>query len=67
MPPFQSTDITTLVDRNNTRVCYNISVFPINDVEPLTWLTDVLARILDHKANKLDELLPQNWISASNK
>lgn len=33
----------------------------INDVEPLSWLTDVLNRIPDHKANKLSELLPQNW------
>lgn len=33
----------------------------INDVEPLAWLTDVLNRISEHKANKLYELLPQNW------
>jgi len=33
----------------------------INQVEPLAWLTDVLTRIPEHKANKLDELLPQNW------
>jgi len=32
-----------------------------NDVEPLQWLTDVLNRIQEHKANKLLELLPQNW------
>ena len=32
-----------------------------NKVEPLTWLTDVLNRISEHKANKLNELLPQNW------
>lgn len=33
----------------------------INDVEPLAWLTNVLERIPEHKANKLAELLPQNW------
>ena len=33
----------------------------INDVEPMAWLTDVLNRIPEHKANKLSELLPQNW------
>lgn len=33
----------------------------INDVEPLAWLTDVLNRIPDYKATKLQELLPQNW------
>ena len=32
----------------------------INNVEPLAWLTDVLNRIPDHKANKLIKLLPQN-------
>lgn len=32
----------------------------INNVEPLAWLTDVLNRIPEHKANKLSELLPQN-------
>ncbi len=33
----------------------------INNTEPLAWLTDVLDRISDHKANRLYELLPQNW------
>ena len=33
----------------------------INEVEPYAWLTDVLHRIPDHKANQLEELLPQNW------
>lgn len=32
-----------------------------NDVEPFAWLKDVIARIPDHKANRLMELLPQNW------
>jgi len=31
----------------------------INDAEPFAWLTDVLNRIPEHKANKLSELLPQ--------
>lgn len=33
----------------------------INQIEPLAWLTDVLNRITEHKANKLFELLPQNY------
>jgi transposase len=37
----------------------------INNVEPLAWLTDVLNRISEHKANKLHELLPQNWKNTS--
>jgi transposase len=30
----------------------------INNVEPLSWLKDVLQRIQDHSIQKLDELLP---------
>jgi len=37
----------------------------INNIEPLSWLTDVLSRISEHKANKLSELLPQNWVEYS--
>lgn len=33
----------------------------LNDVDPKAWLADVLARIGDHKATRLDELLPWNW------
>lgn len=33
----------------------------LNDVDPQTWLADVLARINDHAALRLDELLPWNW------
>jgi hypothetical protein len=29
-------------------------------VEPMQWLSEVLSRIADHKANKLYELLPGN-------
>jgi transposase len=32
-----------------------------NNINPFEWLKDVLGRIATHKANKLDELLPQNW------
>ena len=33
----------------------------LNDVDPQAWLADVLRRIADHPASKLDELLPWNW------
>ena len=33
----------------------------LNDVDPRAWLADVLARIADHPASKLHELLPWNW------
>jgi hypothetical protein len=33
----------------------------LNDVDPRAWLADVLARIADHPACRLDEPLPWNW------
>jgi transposase len=36
----------------------------MNNINPQEWLTDILERIPDHKANKLDELLPNNWTSS---
>jgi transposase len=33
----------------------------MNDVDPQAWLADILARIADHPANRLDEFLPWNW------
>jgi transposase len=33
----------------------------LNEVDPRAWLADVLARIADHPALRLDELLPWHW------
>ena len=33
----------------------------LNDIDPRAWLADVLARIADHPASRLDELLPWHW------
>jgi transposase len=38
-----------------------IQTAKLNDVDPQAWLADILARIADHPATKLDELLPWNW------
>lgn len=35
-----------------------IETAKLNDVDPLAWLADKLARLQDHPANRLDELLP---------
>jgi transposase len=39
----------------------------LNDVDPRAWLADVLARIADHPASRLHELLPWNWKLAREK
>ncbi len=38
-----------------------ITTAKMNDVDPQAWLADILARIADHPANKLEELMPWNW------
>ena len=37
----------------------------LNDVNPQAWLADVLGRIADHPAHRIDELLPWNWRSTA--
>jgi transposase len=51
-------------DRGGERAAFLYSLIAtarINDVDPQTWLADVLARIASHPAQKLHELAPWNW------
>jgi hypothetical protein len=43
-----------------------ITTAKLNDVDPQAWLADVLARIADHPAHRLHELLPWHWRSEAN-
>ena len=38
-----------------------IATAKLNGVDPRAWLAHVLARIADHPASRLDELLPWHW------
>ena len=38
-----------------------IETAKLNDVDPQAWLADVLARLPDHPAKRINELLPWNW------
>ena len=38
-----------------------IATAKLNDIDPQRWLADVLARLPDHPAKHLRELLPWNW------
>jgi transposase len=38
-----------------------IETCKLNDVDPQAWLADILARLPDHPARRIDELLPWNW------
>jgi transposase len=51
-------------DRGGERAALMYSLIvtaKMNDIDPQAWLADVLARIADHPASRLDELLPWNW------
>jgi hypothetical protein len=39
-----------------------IQTAKVNGIDPQAWLADVLARIADQSMQKLDELLPWNWV-----
>jgi Transposase and inactivated derivatives len=46
-----------------TAVIYSLlGTCKIWGVNPTLWLTDVLSRIQDHSAQRLDELLPDRWV-----
>jgi transposase len=38
-----------------------IETAKLNDIDPHAWLADVLARLPDHPARRIAELLPWNW------
>ena len=38
-----------------------IETAKLNDIDPQAWLADVLARLPDHPAKRIDQLLPWNW------
>jgi hypothetical protein len=44
-----------------------IATAKLNDVDPLAWLADVLDRIADTPASRLDDQLPWNWAAARKK
>jgi transposase len=39
-----------------------INTAKLNDIDPQAWLADILARLPDHPARRIDELLPWNWM-----
>ena len=38
-----------------------IETAKLNGIDPQAWLTDVHGRIVDHKINRIDKLLPCNY------
>jgi transposase len=51
-------------DRGGDRAALMYSLIvtaKMNDIDPQAWLADVLTRIAEHPAHRLDELLPWNW------
>jgi len=40
-----------------------IETAKLNDIDPQAWLADILARLPDHPAKRIAELLPWHWRS----
>jgi transposase len=38
-----------------------IETCKLNGIDPRAWLADVLSRLPDYPASRIDELLPWNW------
>jgi hypothetical protein len=51
--------------RNIAKFCTFFPTCKALDINPSKWLIDVIDRISEHKANKLSELLPQNWVKSN--
>ena len=49
--------------RTLARAMTIIETAKMNGLDPQAYLADILARIHDHKINRLDDLLPWNWAS----
>ena len=48
--------------RHRTAALYTlIETAKLNRIDPQAWLADVLARLPDHPARRIDDLLPWNW------
>jgi len=51
-------------DRGGERAAFMYSLIvsaKMNHIDPQAWLADVLARIAEQTANRVDDLLPWNW------
>jgi transposase len=51
-------------DRGGQRAAFMYSLIvtaKMNDVDPQAWLADVLARIAEHPAQRIDDLMPWTW------
>ncbi len=68
---------TVAVGRNNWTFCGSeaggawaatfyglLGTCKLQRISPLTWLRDVLERIREHPADRIDELTPRNWAAA---
>ncbi len=42
-----------------------IETCKLNKVDAEAWLADVLARLADHPMQRIDDLMPWNWMAAA--
>ena len=66
MPPYvgrthASRRLIAHLPKQNSCTAEAIHTCKLNDVDPRVWLADVLMRLPDHPAKRIQELLPWNW------
>jgi hypothetical protein len=60
-PHHQGVDILADIFLRAAAIYTLIATAKLNDIDPQAWLADVLARLPDHPAKRIHELLPWNW------
>jgi transposase len=50
--------------RHSDAGCGAIHPIKLNGIDPQAWLADIFARLPDHPAKRLGDLLPWNWRTA---
>jgi hypothetical protein len=56
---------TTLGDTTAAAIYTLIETAKLNRIDPQAWLADVLARLPDHPAKRIGNLLPWSWASSA--
>ena len=66
VPDIRHHDVAS--DRGGERaaaICTLIETAKLNGIDPQAWLADVLSKLPDHPAKRIDQLLPWQWVAST--